>query len=151
MKHISTFENFLYESSFNNIAYHTSGTKISSFKPAPVWVTANPVFAKAYHSNSIDDGLEAAYTYEVRVSGNMLSQDEARKLSEVLGIDFEELVADLTAQPDVRERNKLIKPFIGKCDGFFHWDYDPRDWGDGEPLLVFNPQKNLRIVKQMNY
>ena len=150
MKHFNTFENFLYESSFNNIAYHTSGTKISSFKPAPVWVTANPVFAKAYHSNSIDEDRDA-FTYEVRVSGNMLSQDEARKLSEVLGINFDDIIDELTAQPDVKDRIKLVKPFIGKCDGFFHWDYDPRDWGDGESLLVFNPQKNLRIVKQMNY
>lgn len=150
MKHISTFESFLYESQFNNVAYHTSVSKVTSFKADPIWVTANPVFAKAYHNNSIDDAGDA-YTYEVKVTGKMLSQDEAAKLAETLGLDFEDIVADLTSNPSVKERIKIVKPFIGKCDGFFHYDYDPRDWGDGESLLVFNPQKNLRIVKQMNY
>jgi hypothetical protein len=130
------------------VAYHTSGTKISSFKPAPIWVTTNLEFAKAYQDNSIDEGRDG-YTYEIRVSGNILTQDEASELAETLGIDFEDLIADLTAQPDVKERTKLVKPFIGECDGFFHWDYDPRDWGDGESLLLFNPAKNAKIIKQI--
>ena len=148
MKHIKLFEQFLNEGVSNITAYHTSGTKISSFKPAPIWVTTNLEFAKAYQDNSIDEGRDA-YTYEIKVSGNILTQDAASELAETLGIDFEDLIADLTAQPDVKERTKLVKPFIGECDGFFHWDYDPRDWGDGESLLLFNPAKNAKIIKQI--
>ncbi len=148
MKHIKLYEEFLNKGVSNITAYHTSGTKISSFKPASVWVTTNLEFAKAYQDNAIDEGRDA-YTYEIRVSGNILTQDAASELSETLGIDFEDLIADLTGNPDVKERTQLIKPFIGKCDGFFHWDYDPRDWGDGESLLVFNPAKHAKIIKQI--
>ena len=150
MKYIKTFESFLFESVFNGTAWHTTFKELKKFEPTPSWFTANPVFAKTYHENSQGQGGDV-HTYEVKISGNILSQDEARKLSDTLGIDFEELNTSLTENPTQAERQKLVKPFIGKCDGFFHWDYDPRDWGDAESILVFDPSKHVRIVKDMKY
>jgi hypothetical protein len=151
MKYVKTYESFLLEqNSFNGTAWHTSYGKIKQFDNKPSWFTNNPIFAKTYHDNSQDKDSEV-HTYEVKITGNILSQDEARKLFDELGIDFDDIVTQLTENPTIAEREKLIKPIIGKCDGFFHWDYDPRDWGDGESILVFNPKRNVRIVKDMNY
>ena len=150
MKHIKTFENFLFESTFNGTAWHTSYNEIKSFRPIPSWFTANPVFAKVYHDNTVDGG-DAAYTYEVKISGNILDQSTAKELAESLGINFQDLISDLTSNPSSIEKRKLIRPFIGKCDGFFHWDYDPTDGGDAESVLVFDPSRKVKIVKQMNY
>ena len=150
MKYVKTYESFLTENRFSGTAWHTSFGEIKKFDATPSWFTANPVFAKTYHKNSQDQGGDV-HTYEVKISGNILSQDDARKLSDKLGIDFEELTTRLTENPTPAERSKLVKPFETKCDGFFHWDYDPRDWGDGESILVFNPSKHVRIVKDMKY
>lgn len=131
-------------------AWHTSFGEIKKFNETPSWFTANPIFAKAYHENSQDKG-GSVHTYEVKITGNILSQSEARRLANSLGIDFEELTTRLTENPTIAERSELIKEFSDKCDGFFHWDYDPRDWGDGESIFVFNPEKHVRIVKEMNF
>jgi hypothetical protein len=131
-------------------AWHTSFGKIKKFKPSPSWFTANPLFAKAYHENSQDKG-ESVHTYEVSITGNILSQADAKRLAHSLGLDFEELTTSLTENPTAAERSELVKEFEDKCDGFFHWDYDPRDWGDGESVLVFNPAKHVRIIKEMNF
>ena len=131
-------------------AWYTSFGEIKKFNATPSWFTANPIFAKAYHENSQDKG-ESVHTYEVKITGNILSQAEARKLSDELGIDFEELTTSLTENPTAAERSELVKQFEDNCDGFFHWDYDPRDWGDGESILVFNPAKHVRIIKEMKF
>ncbi len=131
-------------------AWHTSFGEIKKFNSTPSWFTANPLFAKAYHENSQDKG-ESVHTYEVRIAGNILSQAEAKRLAHSLGIDFEELTTSLTENPTAAERSKLVKEFEDMCDGFLHWDYDPRDWGDGESILVFNPEKHVRIVKEMDF
>ena len=134
----------------NTTAWHTSFGEIKKFNATPSWFTANPIFAKVYHENSQDKGGNV-HTYEVKITGNILSQDKARKLANSLGLDFEELTTRLTENPTAAERSELVKSFKDKCDGFFHWDYDPSDWGDGESILVFNPAKHVRITKEMKF
>lgn len=150
MKYVQTFEGFLFESRFNGQAWHTTFKEIKRFDATPTWFTADPAFAKSYHDNSQNQGGDV-HTYEVRITGNILSQDEARKLAENMGIDFEELTTALTENPTRDKRIKLVAPLRDKCDGFFHWDYDPRDWGDGESILVFDPTKHAKIIKEMDY
>jgi len=72
-------------------------------------------------------------------------------LATELGIDFEELTTTLTENPTREERKELISPFKDYCDGFYHWDYDPRDWGDGESILVFNPHKTVKILEEVQF
>jgi len=156
MKYVKTFEEwkvyeeFLLESNFNIMAWHTSFKELKKFDEIPAWFTNNGDFAKTYHKNSEDKGGDL-HTYEVKITGKILNQDEARELSDELGIDFDDLTTSLSENPTPNERKKLIKPFIGKCDGFFHWDYDPRDWGDGESILVFNPGEHAKIIKSVNF
>lgn len=150
MKYVQTFEGFLFESRFNGQAWHTTFKEIKRFDATPTWFTADPAFAKSYHDNSQNQGGDV-HTYEVRITCNILSQDEARGLVEDMGIDFEELTTALTENPTRDERIKLVAPLRDKCDGFFHWDYDPRDWGDGESILVFDPTKHAKIIKEMDY
>jgi hypothetical protein len=143
-KFIKTFESF--EEPRSIVAWYTSFGPVESFKPVPSWFTTDREFAEAYHQNSLDKGADVL-TYEVEVRGDIRSESSARRLAEELGVDFESLVTDLTSNPTQSERLELVEPFIDQCDGFFHWDYDPRDWGDGESLLVFDPSRHVRIVR----
>jgi hypothetical protein len=144
MKPVKLFEEFIDENVNNMIVYHTSTSRVTRFKPEPVWFTTNPILAKAYHNMNTE-----SHTYEIKLSGKFLTQEEVKQLSPSLDVNYWDLVADLTANPTVEQRKKLIKPFIQECDGFYHWDYDPRDFKDGESLLVFNPVRSAKIIKQI--
>lgn len=131
-------------------AWYTSYTELPQFKDQPTWFTTKPEYAEAYHKNS-DYDAKRPHTYQVQISGNMLSQADAKELATKIGVDWEKTVTSLTENPTAEERIKLVEPFRGLCDGFFHWDYDPRDWGDGESLLVFSPKQHVTIVKEMEF
>jgi hypothetical protein len=128
--------------------YHTSRTEITKLAARPMWFTKKKKYAMAYHANAIDEGDEA-FTYEIKIKGRILGLDDAARYAEEAGIDHEETVADLTAQPDVADIKKLIVPYSKICDGFDHWDYDPIDWGDAESTIIFNPTKVATLVKQI--
>jgi len=132
------------------IAYHTSGTALDSFKSGPMWFTKVLKYAKAYHSNAIEEGRDA-HTYQIKIKGNFLSVSEADAWANEAGIDHEETVTELTSQPDSKAIMKLIKPYSKICDGFDHWDYDPIDWGDAESTLVFDASKSATILKEMKF
>ena len=128
--------------------YHTSRTEIKSLSARPMWFTKSMKYAMAYHSNAIEEGMEA-FTYQIQIKGNILGLEEAAAYAEEAGIDHEETVIALTEQPTVDDIKKLIAPYSKICDGFDHWDYDPIDWGDAESTIIFNPSKVATIVKQI--
>jgi len=140
----------LLKESISTTAWFTSFSEVSQFKDQPTWFTTELEYAQAYHNNSDYEG-KSVHTYQVQVSGNILTQAEAKKLATKIGVDWEQTVTELTSNPTTQERQQLVQPFVSYCDGFFHWDYDPRDWGDGESMLVFSPNKTVTIVKEMNF
>lgn len=147
MKWIKTFEKF--EDDFNMIAWHTAFSEIQDFNPWPTWFTTHFEFAKAYHANSKEVSANV-HTYKVRILGKILTQEEAQEFAKTINLDFEEIVTDLTGNPSIEERKILVEPFLNVCDGFFHWDYDPRDWGDGDSLIIFNPRKTVELIREVN-
>ena len=132
-------------------AYHTSGVPLKKLSSRPMWFTKSRELAKAYDLNMSDNSGEGAFTYEIKVKGNILNLSEADDYASEAGIDQESLVTDLISNPGPEDVKKLIKPFSKICDGFDHWDYDPRDWGDAESTIIFNPAKTCDIVKRIKF
>lgn len=128
--------------------YHTSTIELTSLGSTPMWFTRKKKYAMAYHRNAVEKSGEA-FTYEIKIKGRILSLSQAEDFASEAGIDHEEIVADLTANPDAKNILKLAKPYSKICDGFDHWDYDPIDWGDAESTLIFNPNKVATIVNQI--
>lgn len=131
-------------------AYHTSGKELKTLAGRTMWFSRSKEMAKAYDYNMGGYGA-GAFTYEIKVKGNILNLSEADDYAAEAGIDQEQLVTDLISNPGPDEVKKLIKPFSKICDGFDHWDYDPRDWGDGESTIIFNPSKTCTIVKRIKF
>jgi hypothetical protein len=128
--------------------YHTSKVELSTLAARPMWFTKKKKYAMAYHANAIDEGNDA-FTYEIKLKGRILGLEDAARFADEAGIDHEDAVAELTANPNPSAIVKLIKPYSKICDGFDHWDYDPIDWGDAESTLIFSPNKIATIVKQI--
>lgn len=128
--------------------YHTSTKELTSLGSTPMWFTKKKKYAMAYHRNAVEKSGEA-FTYKIKIKGRILSLSEAEDFASEAGIDHEEIVADLTANPDAKNILKLAKPYSKICDGFDHWDYDPIDWGDAESTLIFNPNKVATIIEQI--
>jgi hypothetical protein len=147
MKHLKHFEE-INESNLTIKTWHISPDPISKLGSYPMWFTSKEVWMKAYYENTVEEFGEA-YVYETVINGNILSEDQAKKLIEEQGLDYDELIADLVGNPGKDEKMSLVKPLERFCDGFIHWDYDPNDWGDGESILVFNPSETVRIVRQI--
>jgi len=132
------------------IAWHTSFEKIITFKSEPSWFTPKKIWAKSYHKNNNYEYGGDIHTYEVLISGNILSINEFKQLCKTLNIDHDRLIEDLVSNPSSSEKNNIIKPFIDKCDGFYQWDYNPIDpQKDAESILVINPAKHVKIVKEL--
>jgi hypothetical protein len=90
-----------------------------------------------------------AYTYKVRIHGNILSEESLIEISNKLGINFEDdVLGDLLSNPSASEIKKLIKPYINICDGFYMSEYDPRDSQSKlvKSILVFDPTKTVEII-----
>lgn len=128
--------------------YHTSKVPLTKLGSTGMWFTKKRKYAMAYHANAIDNGDEA-YTYEILIRGRILGLEDATSFAEEAGIDHEETVSELIANPGPADIKKLVRPFSKICDGFDHWDYDPIDWGDAESTVIFNPSKVATIVKQI--
>jgi hypothetical protein len=132
--------------------YHTSGVPLKKLSSRPMWFTKSKELAKAYDFNNIESGGGTeAFTYEIKVKGKILGMEEVASFAEEAGIDQEEKVTELTENPGPEDVKKLIKPYMSVCDGFDHWDYDPRDWGDAESTIIFNPAKSCTIVKRIKF
>ena len=132
--------------------YHTSGVPLKKLAARPMWFTKSKELAKAYDLNNIESGGgDEAFTYVIKVKGKILGLDEVAAFAKEAGIDQEEKVTALTENPGPDEVKKLIQPYMSICDGFDHWDYDPRDWGDAESTLIFNPSKTCTIVKRIKF
>ena len=128
-------------------AWHVSPNPVRNFTNDPAWFTPSEELATAYYNN-IKEDYGRAHVYEVIISGNILSLEEIESLSEKFDIDFYDLSADLTANPSLEEIHELVSPFRDKCDGFIVSDYDPRNpQRDVESILVFNPEKNVKIIE----
>lgn len=139
---------FVNESSSGMVAWHVSIYPLEKFKPTAAWFTPSEELAQYYYKN-IKADYSKAYTYKVEIRGNILSFDKLEEICDELEIDVYDLVADLTANPSVKEIEYLTKDIRENCncDGFYINDYDPRDTNkDVESILVFNPEKNVTII-----
>jgi hypothetical protein len=130
-------------------AYHTSFGPIKKFNSKPTWFTKDIELAKAYHKNTLKQNDGVAHTYQIVIKGRILGLDEAEKFASEAGIDHESTVVELTESPGPEDIKRLIGPYQKICDGFDQWDYDPRDWGDAESTVIFNPSKTVTIVKEL--
>jgi hypothetical protein len=153
--YIKTFKQFVNENINENVkvpikAWHISAEEIKGFKNTPMWYTPKIKWAKAYVNNSIENGTDNPFMYEVKITGNILTKKEAKLLGKEIGIDYEKMVTDLVNNPSLKETKKLAKLYSDKCDGFYQWDYDPINWGDGISIFVFDPKKNVKIIKKIN-
>lgn len=132
------------------IGWHLSHKKIKSFTNEPIWFFTRKELAglSAFGKREKDMHL-----YETKITGNFLSKKDFYKLCKKLGLDKDEVEGDLTSSPTKPEKLQIIKPFKPYCDGFWHWDYDPRDnQGNGvESLLVFDPTKTAQIIREVPY
>lgn len=147
MKYLKGFSD-INESASGIKSWHISPNPITKLESFPMWFTPREDWMKAYYENTMEE-FGQAYVYETVINGNILSEDQAKKLIEEQGLDYDELIADLVANPGEDEKMALVQPLQRFCDGFVHWDYDPNDWGDGESILVFNPAKTVKIVQQI--
>jgi hypothetical protein len=141
---------FINESVNNIDGWHTSVNKVNKINNSPMWFAPSEELARVYYSNiELDQGQ--AYIYKASITGNILSNNELIKLSENLGIDYNDLMANLSSNPPEEEVNELTRVFRNKCDGFFMEDYDPRDPSkDIESILVFDPIKNVESFISLN-
>ena len=130
-------------------AWHISSVAINSLSNRPMWFTPKIEWAKEYHKNAMSNANDKVFTYEVSITGNILTEEEASRLAKSKDVDFDDTIADLVTNPTEEEVLKVIEMFRPHCDGFFQWDYDPTDWGDGESILVFDPAKNVKIIKEI--
>jgi hypothetical protein len=130
-------------------AWHTSWRELDEFKNYPAWFRTTPEDAEAGHKINPGD-----HTYLVRITGNILSSEDAMKVASILDINFDNLVIELNMNPSIKERRELIEPFIKYCDGFIHLDEDPKNWGGGgrvESIFVFDPSRHVEIIEEINY
>jgi len=123
------------------IGYHATETNLKQFKSAPAWFTTKQELGEAF---------ESSHLFKAKISGKILSLKEAKQLSKKLDLDWQDVADELTSNPTKEETEKLIKPFLPYCDGFFHRDFDPRDdQRDIEVVLVFNASKNAKITQKL--
>jgi len=128
-------------------AWHVSLKPVNELSNIPMWF-----YDEREAAISLSKNLEAEYNQKVFIQnlfikGNILDIEEIEDLCGELGIDYYDLTADLTANPSVKERRELIKPFIQYCDGFYMSDYDPNDpRKDVLSIMVFNPAKNAELA-----
>jgi len=143
---------FINESLSKITAFHVSIYPIKKFNPTPAWFTPSRELAHYYYKNIKDEHSEA-YVYKVEIKGDILTFNELEEICSKIEIDVYDLVADLTANPSVKEIEYLTKniKIYCNCDGFYMNDYDPRDnYKDVESILVFDPEKNVTIIKYIN-
>lgn len=151
MKNVKLFEQFINEGINVPVkefkAWHTSPTELKKLGDTPMWFTTKEKWAKEYHEICIENHGQA-YTYEVKIKGRILNEKQSLQWAEENGIDYEEMVSDLTSNPSADEIMELVASFPTICDGIEHYDYEPVNWGDGKSTLVFHPNKIVHIVKQ---
>jgi hypothetical protein len=144
MKYIKEYRSF-HKSTIK--AFHSSNNEIKEFDPSGTWFTPREDWAKSYHETSSHYGQ--GYLYEVEIKGIILKEEEAIKLATQRGLNWDTIIDILCSNPSQKERLEIIESFDG-IDGFYHWDYDPTDFQkDGISIFVFNPKRDVRIIRQL--
>jgi hypothetical protein len=121
---------------------------MTKFRPTPAWFSLSEKDAHGYHTYTGDPTV----TYKVEyVGGKIASIEESAKLAKEIWPDSDYMYSMFdksVGEFDDDDIDKFVALFAKHgYDAAYMTDYDPNDnQEDTTTVIVFNPQKNIKIV-----
>jgi hypothetical protein len=126
--------------------YHTSAKELDiGNKKEPAWFALEEKHATDGWAKNLEFEGEKPHVYKTEFTGNLIKRNDARKLFDREGLDFDDYEAFLTENPGSKEVLSMKGTQLLKKEGFDgleYLDYDPRDFQkDLKAAIVFEPKK----------
>jgi len=138
--------------------YHTSAKELDiGNKKEPAWFALEEKHATDGWAKNLEFEGEKPHVYKTEFTGNLIKRNDARKLFNREGLDFDDYEAFLTENPGSKEVLSMKGTQLLKKEGFDgleYLDYDPRNFQkDLIAAIVFEPKKVIsssKRIKQLN-